>query len=324
MPRASSSETGPTAAIGRSSPSTAGRDPDVRSARGASAVKRSSHSPHVALCGQAASSSTSGRAKAVRWARLSMSRSICPTRAESGSSRCASRSCSSNSPRKPRSRRRQRSGSPPITAESTISFSHFHGALNAPATTISSSPFTRPAVGPFSSSSSGCASTRAKPVTASSAGMAGSGARAASSRVRHLSEGQVFGESDGREALDRAGEHGQECPAAGMRPASAALEPARDAGAIEGVFEQADVVGRACAARRQCDRSERRRAPPARSGGQFRRTRGLRRAPRTRCTSPVGTRSGGCRPANRLRRSAVRSEWRRARAPPARRRGSSR
>ena len=174
-----------------------------------------------------------------------MSRSICPTRAESGSSRCASRSCPSNSPRKPRSRRRQRSGSPPITAESTISFSHFHGALSAPATTISSSPFTRSAVGPLSSSSSGCASTRAKPVTASSAGMAGSGARAASSpsgtcpRDRYSANRMAERRSTAQASMR------QERPAAGMRPASAALEPARDAGAIEGVFEQTDVVGRA-------------------------------------------------------------------------------
>ena len=108
------------------------------------------------------------------------------------------------------SRRCQRSGSPPMTADSTISFSHFHGARSVPATTMSSSSTravdraARPRAPPAARS------TRAKPVTASSAGTAGSGARAASLGVRHLAERQVFGEPGRRQALDRAGEQREE------------------------------------------------------------------------------------------------------------------
>ena len=169
-----------------------------------------------------------------------------------------------------------------MTAESTISFSHFHGARSAPATT-SSSVVLRWAVERaavlelfrlrFDAREAGDGIVCRHGGLWCARGLAG---------VRHLSERQVFGEPDGRQPLDRAPEDGQERPAAGMWTAGAALEPAWNAGAIEGVFEQPDVVRRCCAAPPRCDRSGPRRAPPARCGARFRRTRGPRRAPRTR------------------------------------------
>ena len=73
-----------------------------------------------------------GSANARRCARLRASRSIRRSRGESGSSRASSTDCCRYCSARPASRRCHRCGSPPMTADSTISFSHFHGARSVP------------------------------------------------------------------------------------------------------------------------------------------------------------------------------------------------
>ena len=117
--------------------------------------------------------------------------------------------------------------------------------------------------------------------------------------VRHLPERQVFGEPDCRQALDRARENGEKRPAPGVWAAGAALEPARNPGAIEGILEQADVISRAAQHHRDAIEAH----PGARllhdPAGNFDATRGPRRAPRThalrrsaRVAAAAGRRTG--------------------------------
>ena len=233
MPRASSSETGPIAAIGRSSPSTRRTRPGRRSTRGASSVEaRQPLAPRRALRPRRQLVDHRQReGRQVREVARCRARSA-PTRGESGSSRCASRSCPSNSPRRPRSRRRQRSGSPPMTAESTISFSHFHGARSVPATTHVVVVRLEPSMGRSS------LELLRRRLDAREAGdrivcrHGGLGCARGLAGVRHLPERQVFGEPERRQALDRAREHGEKRPArrdaAGGRRARTSPECRRD------------------------------------------------------------------------------------------------
>ena len=211
-----------------------------------------------------------------------MSRSSCPTRAESGSSRCASRSCPSNSPRKPAQ------PAPPafgIAADHRRVDDQLFPPPRRPQRTGDDHVVVvrqRAADGPSSSSSSGGGSTRAKPVTASSAGSDGLGrARGLARRPAPVRATGIrrTGSPTGARPRSREWREMPGPPGCGRR-APRSNQPG-NAGAIEGVFEQADVVGRCCAAPPQCRRSAPRRGPPAGSGAQFRRTRGSRPAPRT-------------------------------------------
>ncbi len=101
--------------------------------RGANPSRRCSQSPQVASSGHSEIVSTSGSAKARRCSRFCSSRSKCGMRDESGSSSVSSRICRRYCSARPFRRRAQRS-LPPMTADSTSSASHFHGARSVPAT----------------------------------------------------------------------------------------------------------------------------------------------------------------------------------------------
>ncbi len=75
-----------------------------------------------------------GSAKRRRCSRFRRSRVSLETMGDSGSSRASSRIRSRSSRASPSRRRCHRAGSPPMTADSTISVSHFHGARSEPAT----------------------------------------------------------------------------------------------------------------------------------------------------------------------------------------------
>ena len=60
----------------------------------------------------------------------------------------------------------------------------------------------------------------------------------------HLRERQVLGKADRRQALDRAAEDREEGAPRRVRPPRAAIEPGVDAGALERVFNEAQVFAR--------------------------------------------------------------------------------
>ena len=87
---ASSSVTGPMAAIGRSSFSTRRTRAGFRSTSGDSASNRFNHSPHVPVAGHVASASMTGSANARRCRRFLALRRRRSSRGDSGSSRASS------------------------------------------------------------------------------------------------------------------------------------------------------------------------------------------------------------------------------------------
>ena len=125
--------------------------------------------------------------------------------------------------------------------------------------------------------------------------------------VRHLREGEILGEADGRQALDRAAEDREERATGGVRPPRAAIEPGVDAGPLERVLDQAQVLAR----RAEEDRNLV-EADAARTSSRIRRAISTHSRPSPGAeksrTSPWAARSGGCRVAKSERRSAARSE----------------
>ena len=228
------------------------------------------------------------------------SRSSCPARGDSGSSRCSSRSCSSVLP--------AQAPQPPPPA---LRIAADHRGLDdqlfplpgraqraGDDRRLSASSRRRPPTFPRPPVRRRGASIRANPITASSAGSEVS-ALARLPRRRAPGERQVLGEPDRRQPFDRAAEHREEGAARRMRPACAALEPAGDAGPLERVLEQADIVGGRPQQDRDLVERARRRAPPARIRRAIStHSRPSPGAENTR-TSPVGSRSGGWRRANR-------------------------
>ena len=199
-----------------------------------------------------------------------------------------------------------------MTADSTISFSHFHGARSVPSTTtacvrvVGRSRAARPRRLGFVGRG---ASMPANPTTSVVGRRRGLGLSRGFVGVGHLRERQVFGEADRRQPLDRAAEDREEGAAGRMRPACAAIEPGGDAGR-DRTRARAGRHTRAATAANTAISSKRHAGARllAESAARSRRTRGLRPAPRTaarRRSAPVP--AAGVR-ANRLRRSAVRSE----------------
>ena len=117
---------------GRSEASTVNTRSGRRSTIGASRSSAAIHAPHVPFAGNSASRAITGNAKRRRCSRLARSRVMPAARGESCSRSSASlvRNCASS----PASRRAHRS-LPPMTADSTSSCSHFHGARSVPSTT---------------------------------------------------------------------------------------------------------------------------------------------------------------------------------------------
>ena len=119
----------------------------ARAARAPAAAAPSARSPRTDPAtrptspdaGHAASRSTIGSANARRCPRFRRSRSMRAAFGESGSSRRSASRWSRISLASPVSRRCHRAGSPPMTADSTMSVSHFHGARSVPSTMASSS-----------------------------------------------------------------------------------------------------------------------------------------------------------------------------------------
>ena len=170
----------------------------------------------------------------------SRSRISARTRDASGSSELASRTRRSYSCSRPFRRRCQRS-SLPITAASTIRSSHRHGARNVPARSRSDSPRATCAAGfllrlhilgalierqhRFDDLVG-----RRRPAV----GVAGFG-------ERHLAERDVFGESPRRQLLVRAGQQREQRAARRIGATGAAMKPGGNAGALERVFEHAEI-----------------------------------------------------------------------------------
>ncbi len=123
------SVTGPTGLIGASSARVETTRSGLRSARAASAPRRSSQSPQAAARGRSSRSSMSGRAKPVKAPRSASERRAAAERISSSSS--TRESWSRYALPSPSRRRRQRSG-PPMTAASTRSFSQRRGARSCP------------------------------------------------------------------------------------------------------------------------------------------------------------------------------------------------
>ena len=145
-------------------------------------------------------------------------------------------------------------GSPPMTADSTISVSHFQGARSDPSTTATSS------VSGVRRRRAGCLHVRLRlrrVVRARSADRVRAPRRPGATKLRlarravelrDLGEREVLGEAARRELFAGTCEDREERAARRMRAARAALEPAGipgwsgDPAPAERVLEQADVV----------------------------------------------------------------------------------
>ena len=140
-----------------------------------------------------------------------------------------------------------------MTADSTISFSHFHGARSVPSTTDLAPARRHPRPrGPSWRRVDGGIRLVRDCLDRCETGEQIVGRRRhrrargrAAPAVRHLDEGEVLGKARRRQPLDRACQQREEGAAGGMRAAGAAVEPRRDAGARERMLEQADVVAAA-------------------------------------------------------------------------------
>ena len=139
-----------------------------------------------------------------------------------------------------------------MTADSTISFSHFHGARSVPSTT-----------GACSSSIAGAAGrVRRRLVEQREVGLVGGWLDSGEPRkqvvrgrrnrwrprrrcgIRHLGEREIFREPRRGEALDRAPEKREERAARWVGPAGAPIEPRRNPRTRERVADEADVIAR--------------------------------------------------------------------------------
>ena len=245
-PRARPDRSRPSAAARRAR---AARAPAVAARAAPDRAKRASHSPQVAVRGQDAERVDDRQREAAQVREVPGVALDARSRGESGSSRCLfAQLLGDTAPRSPASRRCQRSGSPPITAESTISFSHFHGARRVPATTGASSPIVAGATARRSASQSvgSCAARRRRSrSTASSAGSDGTGARGRQRR-RAPAPSDRYSANRRADSRSTAQPRMREERAAGrMRPAGAAVEPGRECRReSKASLEQADVVAR--------------------------------------------------------------------------------
>ena len=209
-----------------------------RAARAARA--RSASRPTTATPASPPSPRGSARANARSARSCSRSRTSARTRDASGSSELASRTRRSYSCSRPLRRRCQRSRRP-ITAASTIRSSHRHGARSVPARSRSDSPRAICArgfllglhiLGALIERQHGFDDVvgRRRPVV----GVAGF-------VERHLAERHVFGEAARRQLLVRAREQREQRAAGRIGTPGAAMEPRGNAGAIERVFEHAEI-----------------------------------------------------------------------------------
>ena len=248
--------------------------------------------------------SGSRNARGVRGSRRSRSRPA--SFGDSGSSRSRSSFiCASYPSRSPRSRRRQRSGSPPTTDASTINRSHFHGARRPPST-MGDSPSADRCGGLAVSGASGAVSTPANPATRSSAGGRTSKVWAASASGTCASERYSAKRMADRRSTAQLRIARKARPDGCGRRAPRSNQPLMPA------------RSNAFSTRPRYSRGERRntaisskRTPP-RASSRIRRAISTHSRPSPGAensrTSPCAWRSGGCRAAKSDRRSAARSE----------------